>query len=127
MEGPRATTDKNDPFLNSVFKHGKKWVGQNAIWDSGVQLKIPGGTLRTRDCGQGRNVLNGRGRTTGTTNPLTDPSRGGTLGRRVNSGPFHPTVVQWFKVRRTTSVVNTKRKNGMRKWHVVRNTERIER
>ena len=35
----RATTDKNDPFLNMGFKHGKKWVdkmGQNAIWGSGV-------------------------------------------------------------------------------------------
>ena len=33
----RATTDKNDPFLNVGFKHG--WVdkmGQNATWGSGV-------------------------------------------------------------------------------------------
>ena len=35
----RATTDKNDPFLNMEFKHGKKWVDkmeQNATWGSGV-------------------------------------------------------------------------------------------
>ena len=25
----RATTDKNDPFLNMGFKHGKKWVDKN--------------------------------------------------------------------------------------------------
>ena len=25
----RATTDKNDPFLNVGFKHGKKWVDKN--------------------------------------------------------------------------------------------------
>ena len=25
----RATTDKNDPFLNAGFKHGKKWVDKN--------------------------------------------------------------------------------------------------
>ena len=25
----RATTDKNDPFLNMGFKHGKKWVNKN--------------------------------------------------------------------------------------------------
>ena len=25
----RATTDKNDPFLNMRFKHGKKWVDKN--------------------------------------------------------------------------------------------------
>ena len=25
----RATTDKNDPFLNKGFKHGKKWVDKN--------------------------------------------------------------------------------------------------
>ena len=41
----RATTDKNDPFLNMGFKHGKKVggqkKGQNAIWSSGVPLKIP--------------------------------------------------------------------------------------
>ena len=27
--GQRATTDKNDPFLNMEFKHGKKWVDKN--------------------------------------------------------------------------------------------------
>ena len=27
----RVTTDKNDPFLNTGFKHWKKWV-----WGSGV-------------------------------------------------------------------------------------------
>ena len=39
----RATTDKNDPFLNVGFKHGKKWtkMGQNAIRGSGVEHKIP--------------------------------------------------------------------------------------
>ena len=40
----RATTDKNDPFLNMGFKHGKNgWTknGANAIWGSGVELKIP--------------------------------------------------------------------------------------
>ena len=25
----RATTDKNDAFLNMGFKHGKKWVDKN--------------------------------------------------------------------------------------------------
>ena len=25
----RATTDKNDPFLNMGFKHEKKWVDKN--------------------------------------------------------------------------------------------------
>ena len=25
----KATTDKNDPFLNMGFKHGKKWVDKN--------------------------------------------------------------------------------------------------
>ena len=25
----RATTDKNDPFLNMGFKHGEKWVDKN--------------------------------------------------------------------------------------------------
>ena len=25
----RATTDKNDPFLNMGFKHGKKWADKN--------------------------------------------------------------------------------------------------
>ena len=25
----RATTDKNDQFLNMGFKHGKKWVDKN--------------------------------------------------------------------------------------------------
>ena len=25
----RVTTDKNDPFLNMGFKHGKKWVDKN--------------------------------------------------------------------------------------------------
>ena len=25
----RATTDKNDPFLNMGFKHGKKWMDKN--------------------------------------------------------------------------------------------------
>ena len=24
-----ATTDKNDPFLNKMFKHGEKWVHKN--------------------------------------------------------------------------------------------------
>ena len=46
LEGQRATTDKNDPFLNGRFKHWKNgWTktGQNAIWGSGVQLKIPSG------------------------------------------------------------------------------------
>ena len=27
----RATTDKNDPFLNMGFKHGKKWVDKNGF------------------------------------------------------------------------------------------------
>ena len=29
LEGQRATTDKNDPFLNTGFKHGKRWVDKN--------------------------------------------------------------------------------------------------
>ena len=40
----RATTDKNDPFLNWGSNTGKSgWtkMGQNATWGSGVQLKIP--------------------------------------------------------------------------------------
>ena len=45
-----------------------------------------GGTLRTRDCGQSRDVLHGRGRSARATDPLKNPIRGGTLGRWVN-GP----------------------------------------
>ena len=40
----RATTDKNDPFLNLGSNSGKSgWtkMEQNAIWGSGVELKIP--------------------------------------------------------------------------------------
>ena len=29
FEGQRATTDKNDLFLNMEFKHGKKWADKN--------------------------------------------------------------------------------------------------
>ena len=36
----RATTDKNDPFLEMGFKHAKKWVDKNGgkmqCWGSGV-------------------------------------------------------------------------------------------
>ena len=38
----RATTDNNDPFLNTGFKHGKKWVdknGANEIRGSGEKIK----------------------------------------------------------------------------------------
>ena len=28
-ESVTDTTDKNDPFLNMGFKHGKKWVDKN--------------------------------------------------------------------------------------------------
>ena len=57
--------------------------------------------------------------------PIEGP-RGRTFGRGVNWRPLHPTVVQGLNVSRTTSVGTTE-KNGRRRWHVVRNTERIAR
>ena len=71
-----------------------------------------GGALRTRDCGQSRNVLHGRGRPAGATDKLKNPVRRGTLGRRVNRRPFHPAVIQGFEVGRTTNVGTAEGKNG---------------
>ena len=37
----RATTDKNDPFLNMGFKHGKKWVDKHGAKCNMGFVKIP--------------------------------------------------------------------------------------
>ena len=82
-----------------------------------------GRALRTRDCGQSRDVLHGRGRPARATDPLKNPIRGRTLGRWVDGRPFHPTVIQGFEIRRSTTVGTTEGKNGRRIWHVIELSE----
>ena len=80
-------------------------MGQNAVWSSGEHLKsTTAGKTRIRRAIRGR-----------------------TLGRWVNWGPLHPTVIQGLKVRRTTIVGASERKDGREKWHVVRKIESVER
>ena len=71
-----------------------------------------GRTVRTRDCGQSRNVLHGRGRPAGATDPLKNPIRGRALGRWVNRRLFHPAVIRGFEVGTTTNVGTTEGENG---------------
>ena len=71
-----------------------------------------GGALRTRDCGQSRDVLHGRRRPAGATDPLKNPIRGGTLGRRVNGRPFHPAVIQGVRNQEDHKCGHTEGKMG---------------
>ena len=47
-----ATTDKNDPFLNMGFKHGKKWVDKN-----GAKCKMGFGRATKNTRGSFRGIL----------------------------------------------------------------------
>ena len=58
---------------------------------------------------------------------MEEPKQRKNLWQIGQLGTTPSDVVQGLRVRRTTTVGTTHRKNGRRKWHVFRNAERIAR